>query len=329
MKKQILFLSLVVFSQNAFTGTSNNDELVEVKEFTNMVGQHPRFFEKFILKFKKDQKFKKHKCAVLYGPPGNGKTTYSRELARALDCNYINVSCCDIVTKWQGSGSSNIHKLTLLIQNGYVEHSASDEWIAPVFAWGYDSNKKTIVNLDEFDVMFEPHNNKSEHNRECVAALIKWLDELVASNQENVFIFCTTNYIEKIPKEILDRILRDTINILLPGKNMRMFLFKKFLSEQSFKEPDFKKLVSISDGMSSRGIKIACEAAIEDSEIYGKLLTRDFLIEVLRDIKNKEGQIATAKGMQEKSSLTQNINQAYAIADITYRIAIIVSQLGR
>lgn len=289
MKKQLLLLSLVLVNQISLSGTGSSiEELVDIPELTNMTGKHPRFFKKFILRFRNKGSFSRDNRALLYGPPGTGKTTYPKELARVLGCNYLEVSCCNIITEWQQSGSKNIHKLSLIAKNGYLEQD-DGEWVVPQYSCEYNPNRPTIINFDELDVLFETRSFGSRENRECVAALIAFLDKLTDSERDRIFIFFTTNYINKIPSQILDRLARNKLNIVLPADSKRLFLFKFYLRGYIFSEKAYEQFVSTSNGLSSRSIQDACLGAIEDAEDYNTPLTVELVIKAIQDQTVKAG----------------------------------------
>jgi SpoVK/Ycf46/Vps4 family AAA+-type ATPase len=131
---------------------------------------------KIIMPFKNPDLFKKFgKSAgggiLLYGPPGCGKTYYSKAIAKECGAAFFNVEIDDILDMWMGQSEKNIDALFV---------AARDQ-------------RPCVIFIDEIDALGRSRNRSS--NSAITTTVNKFLAELdgLASDNENILILGATN----------------------------------------------------------------------------------------------------------------------------------------
>jgi SpoVK/Ycf46/Vps4 family AAA+-type ATPase len=131
---------------------------------------------KIIMPFKNPALFKKFgKSAgggiLLYGPPGCGKTYYSKAIAKECGAAFFNVEIDDILDMWMGQSEKNIDALFV---------AARDQ-------------RPCVIFIDEIDALGRSR-NRSSHSA-ITTTVNKFLAELdgLESDNENILVLGATN----------------------------------------------------------------------------------------------------------------------------------------
>lgn len=151
--------------------------------------------------------------AILYGPPGNGKSMLAKKIAELTNSEFMEEKGSTIVQRYIGQGAQNI-----------------DEIFKSAEELSYETGKRVIIFFDEVDV-FACNNNNSDATKEYDAAVkTLWLnmDKLKANNNKRIFVILATNKFKNLHPTLVSRFGSDTIEILNPNKEMRYEVIKYY-----------------------------------------------------------------------------------------------------
>ena len=174
--------------------------------------------------------FLDNQAILLEGPPGTGKTTFAKAVAKETGVPFALVNSGALVNCYIGETGKNIDKIFNFLRS-YVE----------------ENNTKVIIFFDD------------KTSAAAVPALLRNLDG-VASNK-NLFVLANTNFVNMLDPAIAER-FRRIIHIPLPGSVARKELFKAKLGdvEQEFiDEINFESAAELSEGLSGRDITFICD----------------------------------------------------------------------
>lgn len=202
--------------------------------------------------------------ALLFGPPGTGKTTIAKVLAAEAHCNFYPLKGSDLVSKWVGDTERNI---------------------ADAFARARD-NAPSIVFLDEIDALAPSRGGGdgggySTSSDRSVNALLQEIDGL--GSRPGVFVLAATNRPDVLdPALVRGGRLSRRISIPLPKADERLAL----LTQQTAKMPlgsdvDLEQLAKTTEGKSGADLEALCqqagiEALIRPSGSSAKITMADF-----------------------------------------------------
>lgn len=189
-----------------------------------------------------DYSFADNKAVLLEGPPGTGKTTFAKAVAKEISQPFVLVNVAALVNCYIGETAKNIDK---------------------VFAWLRDfaesRNCGVTVFFDELDEIAKKRGGDDKASASSVPALLRNLDGV--KRNKGFLILANTNCPEMLDAGILDR-FRKRIHIPLPDEGMREHFFRSKLSEvetEFFKNLDFAAFAKESAGLSGRSITYICD----------------------------------------------------------------------
>lgn len=177
---------------------------------------------------------------LLYGPSGTGKT----ELAKAL-CLHLNIpvfclKSSEFRSDQAGQRSINLkHKLKSIFSS---------------------FDRRALLFIDEIDsIAMKRDRHISEEDKQVVAALIHFIDEIEANHDKKLILLGATRYIEGIDRTFLDRM--QLVKMSLPSEELRRLALDAYLShyfaDQSSRDVVFSQelkesIVKVSEGFSYR-----------------------------------------------------------------------------
>jgi SpoVK/Ycf46/Vps4 family AAA+-type ATPase len=144
--------------------------------------------------------------AILFGPPGTGKTQIARTLANESGVQFFAKTPSDLTSSYQAGAGKNVRM-------------AFDE---------AKTKAPCILFLDEFESIASVR-GKSTMNDEMVTELLVQMEGVKKSGKP-VFVLAATNHLEQIDGAVLSR-LNDKIEVPLPTAEQRERLFNVFLSK--------------------------------------------------------------------------------------------------
>lgn len=186
--------------------------------------------------------FLSSKCILLEGPPGTGKTTFAKAVAKEIEQPFVLVNVAAMVNCYVGETGKIIDKVFSSLRD-YVEKY----------------NCGITVFFDEFDEIAKSRGGDDKASQTAVPALLRNLDGV--KENKNFLVLANTNCKESLDSGILSR-FRQRIYIPLPDKNMRVQFFKNKLSQLEpvyFEQLDVDLLAEQSDGLSGRAITQVCD----------------------------------------------------------------------
>lgn len=264
-----------------------------------MVGEQPKLLCWLIYQFKDTERRSKiflNRC-LLYGPPGNGKSTVAKKIAHATDSIFIARSACSMVERFVGQGATNVVEMFAKARELIVE-----------------TGKKAVIFIDEIDALAAGHD--SEFRAEHKAALQQlWIELDASKNDSNMFIIFATNEFKKLSKTFLDRFGCNTIEVSNPDTQLRKQVLTHYFdrAELIIEPALLEDLSQKSKGLSIRaledmvyGIKLAVD--LENNGIVSDKIVWQTLAIIKEKFKNN----ISDKEDQEK--WWQNINTRVSIA---------------
>lgn len=185
---------------------------------------------------------------ILYGPPGNGKTTIAHTIAQLSNSEFIEMHAPSIVSKYQGSGSKNIKDM---FERAIIKARLS--------------HKRVVVFIDEIDAI--ACDNESEFRSEHKAALEQlWLELDTYKKDPNIFIIVATNSFNKLHKTFLDRFGCNIIEIKNPDLAMRKEVLEHYFKQAqvTLSQELISQIAGKTDGLSIRCLEdLATDIKIE------------------------------------------------------------------
>lgn len=149
---------------------------------------------------------------ILYGPPGNGKSSLANEIAKELNAEIIEMSGPSLVTKFQGSGVQNIQK-------GFEKALEFLKF-----------NKNVVIFLDEIDAIAPNFNDDDRFHDHKAALQILWLWLDKVKTMQGIFIICATNKFEKLDKAYISRFDANIIELQNPEKQARKDIIEFYIN---------------------------------------------------------------------------------------------------
>lgn len=186
--------------------------------------------------------FLSSKCILLEGPPGTGKTTFAKAVAKEIKQPFALVNVAAMVNCYVGETGKTIDKVFNALRRYVDEHNCG-----------------LTVFFDEFDEIAKSREGDDKASQTAVPALLRNLDGV--KENKNFLILANTNCKDSLDAGILSR-FRRKIYIPLPDKNMRTHFFKNKLSQlepEFFEKLDLEQLADESDGLSGRTIAQVCD----------------------------------------------------------------------
>ena len=186
--------------------------------------------------------FMDNKCILLEGPPGTGKTTFAKAVAKEISQPFALVNVASLVNCYVGETAKTIDKV-----------------FASLRAYAEENNCGVTVFFDEFDEIAKRRDGDDKASQTAVPALLRNLDGV--QRNKNFLIIANTNCQDMLDAGIKDR-FRRKIHIPLPDATMRQRFFRDKLNQlepEYLDKLNFEQLAEESDGLSGRSISQICD----------------------------------------------------------------------
>lgn len=208
---------------------------------------------------------------LLYGPPGNGKTTIPFKIADATNSKLIHLIGSSLVGPYMGEGPQKID----------AAFKEAEETVTK-------TRQTVVVFVDEIDSIAHKNSHQFENTRtqhsDCMQTLWQYLDK--HKNNPYILFVCATNNRDILNDVFKSRFSQNSIEITNPDAKFRTELINLFLSRRNKKVDDkfLKELVKKTNGLGVRHIEDWVGTVLDENPNATKV---DFL-EALKHIK-KDG----------------------------------------
>jgi len=217
--------------------------------------------------------------ALMYGPPGCGKTLLAKAMAAECDANFISIKGPQLLTKWFGESEENIR--------GIFEKARQS---APC-----------VLFFDELDSIATKRGGGSgDHGtgNRIVNQLLTEMDGI--GKRKNVFIIGATNRPDTLDPAILrPGRLDQKIHIPMPDEAARLAIFKAQLRKTKVDSAlDWDHLAKLTDGYSGSDLAGMLQLAVKMSVRQRIKMVEDMKDKLMKekpDMKEKDAMAAAKK----------------------------------
>lgn len=186
--------------------------------------------------------FIENKGILLEGPPGTGKTSFAKAVAKEVRQPFALINVAGLVNCYVGETGKNIDKVFAFLRE-YTQKR----------------NCGITVFFDELDEIAKRRGGEDKASETAVPALLRNLDGV--KENKGFLILANTNHKEMLDRAILDR-FRKSIYIPLPDRDAREKLFRlklKDVEAEYIAQLDLARAAAKSEGMSGRQITYVCD----------------------------------------------------------------------
>jgi AAA+ superfamily predicted ATPase len=203
---------------------------------------------------------------LFVGPPGTGKTTVSRALARKLDLPFVEVKLSMITSQYLGETAKNVEKTFEVAKR-----------LAPC-----------ILFIDEFDFVAKTRSS-DEHAaiKRAVNTLLKSIDE-VSLVQDEVLLIGATNHPDQLDAAAWRR-FDEIVNFPKPDQTMRADILEVVTRDMDILDFDPSAVADITEGLTGSDLRLVLREAVLDALTEERTtLTQQDLIDAVEDFEERD-----------------------------------------
>ncbi len=188
---------------------------------------------------------------ILYGPPGNGKSTLARKFAELTDSLLIEQKGSVVVQHYVGDGPKKIEDLFEAAEAMADEH-----------------NKRVVIFIDEVDA-FADNSLKGESIKDYEnATQTLWLNLDKYKDSNKIFVILATNKFKQLNPILLDRFGDNIIELPNPDSIMRKEILEYYINKYNVKiNTNINELVNQTKKMSIRSIEDLIKSAKRNANL--------------------------------------------------------------
>jgi len=179
--------------------------------------------EEIVKKLKSFKRAPVKKSTLLYGPPGSGKTSFAKALAKDMNLNFRIIDVSQLLSPYQGKTEQNVKQVFDQIKN------KTDE----------------LVLLDEAETLIQDRNNSQSAITSASTVVSVFLVQL-ESMKNPAHLVLTTNYANRVDPAIMRRL--NALFIPYPEPGMAAYdVFNRILQTYYLQEIDSNQWANIKE----------------------------------------------------------------------------------
>ncbi|HJM69168.1 MAG TPA: ATP-binding protein [Candidatus Babeliales bacterium] len=277
------------------------------------VGELPYELKLLVYQLSQHRSSKKsmiHNRLILHGPPGNGKTTLARNLAKLNAYNFCEYKGSTLVNKFVGSGAQAVEKIfTDAIENSLI------------------TDKPTLIFIDEVEQIAA--NNSTEFRSEHDAALrTLWLNLDQYKNDDRIFFVCATNNYKELHPTFVDRFGTNVVELKNPDKQTRKQVIEHYFSKLAIKLDStlLDKVSKKTKNLSVRSLEDMTRAVKMKAELENEGIVLDEHIwRVIKTIKKRNSKLSK---LYELANNNDKLQKLMSISSSTYYLVSTTAMFG-
>lgn len=203
---------------------------------------------------------------LFVGPPGTGKTSVARTLARKLGLPFVEVKLSMITSQYLGETAKNVEKTFEVAKR-----------LAPC-----------ILFIDEFDFVAKTRSS-DEHAaiKRAVNTLLKSIDE-VSLIQDEVLLIGATNHPDQLDAAAWRR-FDEIVNFPKPDTQMRSDILRIVTKEMEIVDFDPDELAELTEGLTGSDLRLVLrEAVLEALTEERTTLTQQDLVDAVKEFEERD-----------------------------------------
>ncbi len=203
---------------------------------------------------------------LFVGPPGTGKTSTARALARDMDLPFVEVKLSMITSQYLGETAKNVDKTFEVAKR-----------LSPC-----------ILFIDEFDFVAKTRRS-DEHAalKRAVNTLLKSIDD-VSLIQDDVLLIGATNHPDQLDAAAWRR-FDEIVNFPKPDGAMRADILRVITRAMDIEEFDPEVVADATEGLTGSDLRMVLREAVLDALTENRTtLTQEDLLEAVADFEERD-----------------------------------------